>query len=283
MSSQIDEKAALDDLVKRGIRLPPQPDILLELTERMEDGNYDAASLATLVGKDAAISGMLFKVAASPLFARGRVPDTLEQAMVRLGLKQTINLVRTIAIVQHIPPASRLPFQRFWTRSREIAQLAALIAEDRVTVCNIFPDQAYMTGIFLECGVPVLMMRFPDYAQALLSGGFTLMSLREQDRRFNVDQCTIGYLVARHWRLPNYVAQAILRYNEIPHEDLGEVRTVVAILQLALHCYCDIHKLSNPRWEKLGGEALEELGLHINELGHYMADIREEFVLRGAM
>lgn len=278
----IDEKKALEELLQRGIRLPSQPDILLELSERMQDGEYDAASLAALVGKDAGISGLLFKVAASPLFARGRVPDTLEQVMVRLGLKQTINLVRTIALTQSLPAASRLPFQRFWTRSREIAQIAALIAEDRVTVCNVFPDQAYMTGIFLECGVPILMQRFPDYAQALLSGGFTLMSLREQDKKFNVDQCTIGYLVARHWHLPNFVAQAILRYNEIPHEDLGEVRTVVAILQLALHCYCDIHKTHNELWTHIGSEALEELGLHANELGHYMADIREEFLLRGA-
>ena len=46
--------------------------------------------------------------------------------------------------------------------SRAIAQLAMLIAGRRVTVCNIFPDQAYLAGIFHDCGVPVLMQRFPD-------------------------------------------------------------------------------------------------------------------------
>ncbi|GAB2952181.1 MULTISPECIES: HDOD domain-containing protein [Aquaspirillum] len=277
----IDEQAALQDLLQKGIRLPPQPDILLELNERMQDGNYDAASLATLIARDAGISGMLFKVAASPLFCRASAPDTLEKVLVRLGLKQTINLVRAIAISNKVPAASRLAFHRFWTRSREIAQLAAIIAEDRVTVCNIFPDQAYMTGIFLECGVPVLMQRFPDYANALLAEGFDQPSVKEEDKRFNVDHCTIGYLVARHWRLPNFVAQAILRYNEVPHEDLGEVRTVVAILQLAIHCHADIHRSSNPTWDTVGADALDELGLRQAALTGYMADIREAFLLKG--
>ena len=42
-----------------------------------------------------------------------------------------------------------------------------MIAGDQVSVCNVFPDQAYMAGIFHECGVPVLMMRFPDYCSKL--------------------------------------------------------------------------------------------------------------------
>ncbi len=278
----IDEEKALEELVGRGIRIPPQPDILVELSARLQDGDYDAASLAALISRDAAIAAMLFKVARSPLFSRGRAPDNLEQVLVRLGLKQTINLARAVALSARVPEGSKAILHRFWTRSREIAQLAALVAEDRVSVCNVFPDQAYMAGIFLECGVPVLMQRFPDYAAGLLSSGsFDLPSVKDEDQRFNVDHCTIGYLVARHWRLPDFVAQAILHHYDIPREELGAVRTVVAILQLAIHCHHGINGTENRVWYRVGVEALNELGLHPDGLSEFLDEIREAFHARG--
>ena len=64
----------------------------------------------------------------------------------------------------------------------------AMIASDRVSVCNIFPEQAYMAGIFYECGVPILMQRFPDYCSKLnLETTLFWPTLAEEDALFNVD------------------------------------------------------------------------------------------------
>jgi len=80
-----------------------------------------------------------------------------------------------------------------------MAQLAALIAAERVSVCNIFPDQAYMAGIFHECGVPVLMQRFPDYCGKLhLDTTSCWPSFSDEDKLYKVDHCSIGYFVAHH-------------------------------------------------------------------------------------
>jgi len=64
-----------------------------------------------------------------------------------IGIKQTCNLVQAVALSTSISSATRKSFDIFWTRSQEVAQIAALIAADRVSVCNIFPEQAYMAGI----------------------------------------------------------------------------------------------------------------------------------------
>lgn len=278
----MDEQQALQALVERGIRIPPQPTVLVELCERLRDGEYDARGLAAIISADPGIAAMLFKVARSPLFHAGRSPDSLEQVLVRLGLKQTINLVRVVALSSALPGNHAAAMQRFWRRAREIARFAAVIADDRVSVCNIFADQAYMAGIFLDCGVPVLMQRFPGYCDSVISAdGLDLPSLREEDQRYNVDHASIGYLVARHWRLPDFVAQAILHFGEVPGEELGAVRSLVAILHMAIHCYHGLHGVYNPRWPQVGDEVLRELGLHPDGMADYLADVREGFEAAG--
>ena len=63
-----------------------------------------------------------------------------------------------------------------------------------------------MAGIFHECGVPVLMQRFGDYAKKLnLESACCWPELATEDAQFHVDHCSIGYLVGRHWKLPDFV------------------------------------------------------------------------------
>jgi HD-like signal output (HDOD) protein len=196
-----------------------------------------------------------------------------------IGIKQTYNLVQAISLANTVSDSTRKSFDVFWTRSQEVAKIAALIAGDRVSVCNIFPDQAYMAGIFYECGVPVLMQRFPDYCSKLsMDGSSNWPNLTEEDAHFNVDHCTIGYLVALHWKLPDFICKAILSRHEIPHEDLGAVRSLVAILQLAIHIYHRINREEHKPWLKIRKEVLNELGIHPEEAQEYYEEIAEQFL-----
>ena len=69
----------------------------------------------------------------------------------------------------HAGEAQRQGLRGLLGRSRAaVAQMAMLVAEERVSVCNIFPDQAYLAGIFHDCGVPVLMQRFTTYCKACI-------------------------------------------------------------------------------------------------------------------
>lgn len=279
LPSHHDDEEALHELARRGIRLPPQPAILSQLERMLRDDDYDARSLAALISQDLSLSGTLFKVARSAFFKGDRPAETLEHVVVRLGVMQVMNLARAVALSTSMSDSNRKAYQMFWLRSRQFALLASLIAEERVSVCNVFPDQAYLAAIFYECGVPVLMQRFPDYCQQLFHNQqFDIPSLYEEDRRFNVDHCNIGYLVARHWKVPEFIAQAILYHEEIPHEGLGAARTVVAILQLAQHAHAHFHQYGNAIWFRMYKEVLAEIGLDQDGLPDYLADLRERYI-----
>lgn len=264
---QINEQEALERLKKQGVKLPPQPRVLVELQRLLASDDYEMRSVARVIGQDPGIVALLFRAARSPAFARARNAQTLEQILMVVGIKQVFSLVQAAALSAAINDRTRRAFEIFWNRAHEIAQMAGIIAADRVSVCNVFPEQAYLAGIFHECGVPVLMMRFPKYCETLkLENATCWPNLSEEDSKFDVDHCSVGYLVARHWGLPDFVCDAIRFHHEIPEErTVGASVTLVAIIQAASHFYHRLHAVEDPLWDKIGARVLTELGLGADE------------------
>ncbi len=252
--------------------------MLVKLQQTISSDDYSIKDLADIISTDPGITALLFKAARAPVFGGARRIDTVEQVLMIIGVKQSYNLVQAVSLSMALSDANRQAFENFWHRSQEVAQLAALIAKDRISVCNIFPDQAFMAGIFHECGVPVLMLRFPDYCDKLnLKDACCWPNMHEEDEHFHMDHCSVGYLVARHWKLPDFICQAILYHHELPNEETGTVRTLVAILQLAIHYYHRMGRVSDPVWATLGSEVLAELGVSPDMEDEYYETITERF------
>jgi HD-like signal output (HDOD) protein len=280
---QVDEKEALERLLQQGVKLPPQPRVLVELQELLRADDFEMRSVARIIGQDPGIVALLFRLARSPAFSRGRRIDSLDQILMVIGIKQVFNLVQAASLAATINDQTRKAFDVFWNRSHEIAQMAAIVAGDRVSVCNVFPDQAYLAGIFHECGVPVLMQRFPKYCETLhLDNATCWPNLSEEDEKFDVDHCSVGYLVARHWGLPDFVCDAIRFHHDLPEEKtIGASVTLVAIIQAASHFYHRLHHVDDPLWERIGARVMSELGLGADEEADFY-DLMTSSFLDGA-
>ena len=273
-----EEDKAIKALVARGIRIPPQPKVLLELEKLLRKGKFDVRALAKVIAQDPGIVAMLFKAVRSPVYGGGKDLDTVDKVLMVIGMRQTVTLVQAMSIANALSDASRPAYEAFWGRSFEIARLASLIAADRVSVCNVFPEQAFLVGTFHECGVPILMQRFPDYCGTLtMEQACQSANLAEEDARFNVDHCVMGYLVAKHWKLPDFICSAIRFHHEMPAEEAGAVATVVAILQLARHFYHLMANIDHPSWGWLRDPVMNELGLAFESDSDYYEVIVERF------
>ncbi len=274
-----EESKSVKRLIEKGINIPPQPRVLQELQSELARGVLDVRVLSRIIAKDPGIVAVLFKVVQSAAFRKYQPFESLEHILQAIGLQQTGNLVRAIALSSAMPAKhNQKAFEAYWSRSQAISELAMLIADERVMVCNIFPDQACLAGIFHDCGVPVLMQRFSTYCKSMrLDERGVWPDLAEEDARFNADHCVIGYLVGRHWKLPDFICDAIRYHHDMTRIGNHAARTMVAILQLAIHLYHEDQRLHYQDWTLVAKDVLEELGLSEDTLPELMDIVIERY------
>ena len=258
-----EESKRVKRLFEKGVTIPPQPRVLQELQDALGRGVADVRVLSRIISQDPGIVATLFNVVQSAAYRDFQPFTSLTRVLQAIGLQQTANLVRAIALSSSLPAKhNRKAFESYWARSQAVAELAMLIADERVAVCNIFPDQACLAGVFHDCGVPVLMQRFSTYCKAMqLDQQGRWANLADEDARFNADHCVIGYLVGKHWRLPDFICDAIRYHHEITRLENHASRTMVAILQLAIYFYHQDQRLAYAEWDDVCKDVLDELGL----------------------
>lgn len=275
------DAAMVKRLLEFGMMIPVQPRILEELRQHMQHRELDIRVLSRIVNRDPGIVAMLFKACNSPAYRCHHPLDSVDAIFQAIGVRHVFNLVQAISIasLHDSPKQNREAYEAFWIRSQAIAQLAMLVAENRVTVCNLFPDQAYLAGMFHDCGVPLLMRRFRTYCaeMKLSQPGCWIEKLAEEDKRFNADHCVVGYLVARHWGLPEFICDAIRNHHEIDRIGLHQSRSMVAILQMAMHLYYCDQNTPDSEWDDVQDHVLSELGLHEDSLPEFMDVMLEQF------
>lgn len=270
------EQQQIDNILASGIGIPPQPTILLELDKLINRPGNSLVAIGNLIGKDVGLTAAVFKVVNSSFYRpRSRV-ECITKAITIIGLTQVVNIIKGVSLRKVLGGQESI-YDKFWERSGEIATLSAIIADKQISACNIAPDQAYMAGLFHECGVPILMQRFPEYCGAFrLSQGVNWPNFREEDRRFNTDHTVVGSLVAKHWGLPDFICKAVRFHHDRLHVGHAAL-TMVSILQMARHLLHVMHQLPDDQWPEMRQQVFDEIGLSEEGAQEFEEDVLDTF------
>lgn len=271
-----DEQVLLDKVLGSRINIPPQPAILLEIDKLLSKPNNQLSAIGNLINTDVGLSAAIFKLVNSSFYNSPARITNIQQAITILGLKQVTNLIKGLSLRKAIG-GQELAYEKFWERSDEIATLSAIIAGKQISACNIDVDQAYMAGLFHECGVPILMQHFPEYCQAFrLNQGSHWPDFHEEDARFKTDHTVVGFLVTTHWNLPEFICQAVRFHHDrlnVNHAAL----TLVSILHMARHLHKKIHSQQDDEWPAIEGQVLAEIGVGKEGAIEFVEDVLETF------
>ncbi|MCE9571223.1 MAG: HDOD domain-containing protein, partial [Rhodocyclales bacterium] len=216
-------------------------------------------------GADVSLAAGLIKTANSPFFGtRGRV-RSVNEALVMLGLDVASRAIAGI-ILRKVFPAS-LHLERFWDASARIARLSGWLAK-QVGRNKLRQDDAYTFGLFRDCGIPVLLMRFPGYGRVLAAAnaeerqGFTAI----EDAQLPTNHAMVGCLLAQSWWLPEETCLAIRHHHDVAVIETPSItppltsRYRIAMAQLAEHLVQRHSGLSHTNeWPKLGAACLRLL------------------------
>jgi HD-like signal output (HDOD) protein len=276
MQTEIAQDEAMDLL--KGVDIPPCPAVAISLMKEGAKDNVDFDKIIRLISGDVGLAAAMLKTANSPFFGLARKAQSVSAAVSVLGLKNILNIIMGLSLRNSVN-APKLNMERFWERSNYAAIVCERLAKGNQFISR---EDAYTFGIFHDCGIPILMLKFPDYKETLIAAnreGGTQM----EDDAHATNHAVAGYMLARSWGLKTNVAQAI-RYHHDPSffdqggsGDIVGVQILMALGIVAEHIVADFLGFPDEAyWNRLGPRALECLGMSSSELNEKLTDIEEE-------
>jgi len=268
------DQATLDRLLK-GVDIPACPAVLTRLQNEIASPNASLSTIGALIGSDVALAASVLKAANSPAFGLSRKVSTIQQALPVLGMRIITSLVSGIALRNAIGGGPRL--DRFWDSSTRVAQLCARLTKE---FRGVPADTAYSFGLFHDCGIAVLMGRFPDYRETLQLANSTYDRpfTDIEDERHDTNHAVLGYLLCRNWGLPAEISNAALLHHDLsifePDADTSAAksRTLVSLATLAAYFVGSFMRMNEDSiWQRGGTATMAHLGIDENDL----YDLRE--------
>ena len=258
----------------KGIDIPPCPAVLDALTRELKSEDANIARIARLISQDVALAAGIMKIANSPFFQPARQVGSINEALAFLGVGHVFNLLIKEVLQKSLNDGRDLRLERYWDSA---AYTAAACANLALSLPGTHRDNAYCFGLFHDCGIPILMRRYPDYRDTLnlANGDGKHEFTRIEETRHGTHHAVIGHLVSRNWGLAPTVSQAILSHHDLSvfegNEGLAhESLVLIAINLIAEHVVSlYLRDKTEGEWEKARHLVADFFGLsqaHLNDL-----------------
>lgn len=272
----------LVEKVMRSIDIPTCPGMVTDAMREAQKDEPDLNRLADIIGSDAGMSAAALKLANSPLFgASNRVPS-VRKAVERLGIQNVVCVVVASALRASITGLPAAWIEQFWKRTMQLAMASSVVARRQY---GISADAAYTYALFHNAAIPLMMRRFPNYADILESCRSEGKALNDaEEQYFPCTHPIIGSLLVRNWGLPPLLGQAIRFHHEkdvydLPDRSLpGGALSLIAVTQVAEYLLDEIMGDNSEVDTNLLERAVAFLGISnddLDELRHRVASTVE--------
>ncbi|GAC1031480.1 HDOD domain-containing protein [Pseudomonas sp. No.21] len=270
----------------QGISVPPQPQIMVDLQMEQVMPSPDLRTIAKLISQDPGLSGALLKIVNSPFYGLTNRIASIQQAVNLLGCNTVINLINAQSIKGEMTDETIVTLNRFWDTAQDVAMTCLTLAK---RIGHQQADEAYALGLFHNCGIPLMLKRFPDYMtvleEAYASANAERRIVDTENRLLNTNHAVVGYFTARSWRLPEHLCEAIANHHNalsIFSDDSGRdapLKTLLAILKMAEHVCASHLVLGNQaddhEWNSVRALVLDYVGLSEYDFENLKESIRE--------
>ena len=236
-------------LIQTSPNLPPLPEILLGLQKLIDDPDCEVEDVYRLLKADAVLSGRLITLANSALFGGGRDETrNLEDAVVRLGMKQVMDLVYALELPKTFKKGKAFDQIEFWKHSMAVAFIARSLAKKVLTDLEDL-ESSFLAGLMHDVGILVLdNVISQEYFQFLtlkdLSSSDKPLELLEEEE-FKISHPEVGAeFIKKWWSLPPKVASgALAHHGKGPVK--GETLTLNQIVSTA-NRIANLNKFNHP-------------------------------------
>jgi len=224
-------RRTMPEHILRGIdRLDPLPATAQQVVAMVHGDDMSMARLAQLIEHDEAIAAGVLRLARSAAFCGRHPPETIQDALVRIGTVPLLTLVLGdyMRRLRAAAPVYGLSEDDLWAHAAASQLAVRAIAEERGP--NAVPRIAETAALLHDIGKLVLTRQTqvtPDAIRAHAQAKGITFVAAERDL-FGVDHAEVGGAIADAWKFPEVVAEAIARHHD-EHPPAGPVLDAVVI------------------------------------------------------
>ncbi|MBS0324270.1 MAG: HDOD domain-containing protein [Proteobacteria bacterium] len=276
IAPDISKVAPLGDLLAASIRdidIPPRPRVLEKITDEMHREAPDFKRLTAIISADVSLGAGLIKTANSPYFGTRRHVRSVQEALLLLGLDIASRAIAGLSLREAFPPTPQL--ERFWDSSACIARISGWLTQHSQGNIRVPPEDAYTFGLFRDCGIPILIKRFPSYPALLQRANqcqeksFTAI----EEEAIPTNHAIVSCLLAQSWWLPEEICLALRNHHDATQ--LGSDSSTLPIISRGLIAHAQLAEYLIQRitglchteeWTKLGALCLQQLGLTTGDI-----------------
>lgn len=219
-SQQRDEaiEAINKRLYNEEFQLPVLPGMLMQLISLLEDDKTTVQDMVKLIMTDQVLISRILKVANSAFYASSGQVDSIHYAIVRLGMREVINIVTGIQVLSM--QNRDIPKEKLQA-ILDAALKTAFVASGLARYLRVDPEEAFLGGLLLDLGKTVILSVAKDFA------------IQEEllDELLVSRHAEIGAMIARKWNYPESI-QNLIRYHHNRNFG-GIVNRMIALLQVA--------------------------------------------------
>ena len=215
--------------------LPPLPDILINLENRVNDPDCDVLEISGIIETEPVLSGRLIQLSNSVLFGGGREKtEDLNDAVMRLGVKMVLDMAYSLKLPGLFHKPKGFNKLDFWTHSLGVAYLTRSLAYI-VDISEEEIEFAYLCGLMHDVGILVfdhlISEEYTEFLKKIKSSDLTLAE--NETQTFGITHAELGArFIERWWPVSPGLVQAIRIHHDSPGDD-GNVKHIAHLLATA--------------------------------------------------
>lgn len=206
------EAPSLAALLARRPALTTPPEVVQRLSELVTSDDATPDDVARVIQHDTYLTAAVLRIANSPLHAPLVPVETVQRAVMMLGMRQILSLVTAASLMRLMTPRDVAARRTFWRHAACAATAARALA---VACGGADPGRAFVAGMLHDIGHLLLMGNLPDLAAQVARRALDgAMPIQVAERELlGYDHCDIGRRLLDAWRLGDAVAEAAEQHH----------------------------------------------------------------------
>lgn len=241
--------ASIGEIEQSAELIQPIPQVALKVLRLVDEDEYDIKALTAEIRKDQVISAKTLKLCNSVIFAGSNKIESLDHALVYIGLQMLVRLVISASVDNFFSHAGS-GYSLCKGGLFHHAVGTAIISEKLADVTGLVKSgSAYTAGLLHDIGKVVLDQHvssaYPLFYRGLIEEG---NNFSETEKTIlGIDHTEVGSELARRWSLPDSLID-VIRHHHKPEEatqnlELAHIVFLADLLMSRFHTGLELERL----------------------------------------